>query len=732
MKRTVLFCAISALPYAAMADELPLATVIITAKGSETPGMAAVAAGTLRAQQAATSDTASLLRDVPGVSLYGAGGASSLPVIRGLADDRLRIKVDGMDLIASCPNHMNPALSYLDPSNVARLKVYAGMTPVSVGGDSIGGAIVADTPAPVFAAPGAATLVKGEVGGFYRSNGDATGSNLSATLASEALSVSYAGSTARSHNYRAGGAFRTQAATGRAGHTLALDDVGSSAYDTRNHTLGLAWRGAGQLLEAKFGYQDLPEQLYPNQRMDMLQNTQRRLNLRYMGEFGWGALEARLYQENVEHFMDFGPDKQLLYGGLPGMPMHTDGKTTGGRLGATIDLDGRDQARAGVEWQRYRLDDWWPAVPGSMGMGPNTFWNIHNGERERKAVYAEWEKQWQPQWTGLLGVRYEQVTTDAGPVHGYNQADFGAPLPAMDMMNQGRDAAAFNGAPRARTDHNWDLAALGHYRPGTGQEVELGLARKVRSPNLYERYSWSSAGMMAVMNNYVGDGNGYLGDVHLKPETAYTASVALGWSGAERSWEFRVAPYYTQVRDYIDAVPAGRYSVNRYNVLQYANQSARLYGVDVSGHMPLAATGAGKFGLKGLLSYTDGRNRDTDSGLYNIMPLNGKLTLTHQLQGWDNSAELVMVRAKHQVSAVRNELATPGYALLHLRASYGWQRASIDVGVENVFDRRYFLPLGGAYLGQGNTMSINPALMPWGTAVPGAGRSVYAGFKLKF
>ena len=68
----------------------------------------------------ATSDTASLLRDVPGVSLYGAGGVSSLPSIRGLADDRLRIKVDGMDLIASCPNHMNPPLSYIDPSNIRR------------------------------------------------------------------------------------------------------------------------------------------------------------------------------------------------------------------------------------------------------------------------------------------------------------------------------------------------------------------------------------------------------------------------------------------------------------------------------------------------------------------------------------------------------------------------------------------------------------------------------------
>ncbi|HRD91209.1 MAG TPA: Plug domain-containing protein, partial [Accumulibacter sp.] len=75
---------------------------------------------TLRALRPATSDTASMLRDVPGVQLQGAGGVSSLPVIRGLADDRNRIIVDGMDLIASCPNHMNPPLSYLDPNGVSK------------------------------------------------------------------------------------------------------------------------------------------------------------------------------------------------------------------------------------------------------------------------------------------------------------------------------------------------------------------------------------------------------------------------------------------------------------------------------------------------------------------------------------------------------------------------------------------------------------------------------------
>jgi iron complex outermembrane receptor protein len=53
------------------------------------------------------------------------------------------------------------------------------------------------------------------------------------------------------------------------------------------------------------------------------------------------------------------------------------------------------------------------------------------------------------------------------------------------------------------------------------------------------------------------------------------------------------------------------------------------------------------------------------------------------------------------------------------------------LAVENLFDTHYALPLGGAYLGQGNTMSLNPT-PPWGTAVPGMGRSVNVGLTLKY
>lgn len=741
-----------AFPVQAQQSAAPVSygNVLITAP-AERPlpaNSANLSAGDLAARRAASSDTASLLRDAPGVSLYGAGGVSSLPAIHGLADDRVRIKVDGMDLIASCPNHMNPALSYVDPTNVGTLKVYAGITPVSVGGDSIAGTIVAGTVAPVFAADGQGSLVNGEAGAFYRSNGKAQGANLAATYATESISISYAGAMAKADNYEAAQDFKSGTVTGRAGHELSRDEVGSTAYETRNHTLGLALKSGNHLIEAKVGFQDMPYQLYPNQRMDLLDNTQHRLNLRYLGHFNWGTVEARAYHEVVDHFMDFGADKRFWYGSLSGagaagspcapirfmgdpigtcaggMPMSTESKTSGATLKASIVLSQQDMLHVGGELQRYRLNDWWPASGG--GMGPGTFWNVNNGQRDRTALFGEWEKQFDARWATSLGARFERVATDAGDARGYTTMGTAG--------NQVAEANAFNAKNRDKSDNNWDLAALARYTPSATQNIEFGFARKVRSPNLHERYTWSSWPMAATMNNFVGDGNGYVGNPDLKPEIAHTLAATFDWHAADRSWEFKATPYYTRVSDYIDAVRTATFGVNQFNVLAYANQSARLVGLDLSGHMPLLKTGLGSFGLKGVLTYTNGKNRDSGDDLYNIMPLNTRLTLTHTQGGWDNGLELVAVDRKSKVSDVRNEMTTPGYSLVNLRASYSWTKVRVDFGVENLFDRFYTLPLGGAYTGQGRTMSMNPTdgTMAWGVVVPGMGRSIYTGINVKF
>lgn len=727
------------------AEKTTLDEVVVTAN-KPADSSKAMDARDIAPHRAATSDTASLLKDVPGVSLYGAGGVSSLPVIHGLADDRLRVKVDDMDLISACGNHMNPPLSYIDPTSVAQVQVFSGITPVSVGGDSIGGTIKVESAAPVFAAQGQGLLTQGEIGGFYRSNGNAKGGNASATLATENFSINYRGSTVESDNYTAGGDFKAAGpsyATSVVVPTpstkyLAGNEVGSSMVKSTNHQLGIAGRLDNHLLEFKLGIQDIPYQGFPNQRMDMTQNESERASLRYTGRYDWGTLQAQAYHEHTRHKMNFLEDKAFYYrSGAQGMPMDTEGKNTGVVIKGEIAANERDLVRIGAEYQRYRFSDWWDPS-GTGGMSPNTFNSINNGERDRYALFGEVESRWSTQWLSLFGVRSETVKMDTGTVQGYN-AGYTA------------DATAFNNRDRSRTDNNWDLTALARYTPAATQTLEFGYARKTRSPNLYERYFWSTGGMAMNMINMVGDGNGYVGDPDLKPEVAHTLSATLDLHDAgQQDWGFKITPYVTYVQDYINArrctatdtamagspcaVAANQTRTNNFVFLKYTNQDARLYGVDISGHLPIAKnTGIGDFSAKGLINYVRGK---TTSGkaddLYNIMPLNAKFTLAHALGAWTSSAELVMVESKKYVSEERNELKTPGYSLLNLRASYQWKQVRLDLGVENVFDRLYYQPLGGAYAGQGTTMPPLNADSPWGIAVPGMGRSLYAGINVKF
>lgn len=733
---------------AAVAEDVELPGISVTATPiKQNLNAKVLTVEELKSMAPATSDTASLLKNVPGLSIQKSGGVSGLPVLHGLADDRLRIKVNGMDLISACGNHMNPALSYISPTNVGSAEVFAGLSPVSSGGDSIGGTILVNSAAPIFAEAGEGIISTGEIGGFYRSNGDQRGGNISATVAGEKLSINYQGSHAKSNNYDAGDGFKPggPAALGR-DHNLDADEVGSTFYEANNQSITLALKHENHLVEFTYGEQDIPYQAWVNQRMDMTGNDSEQYNLSYKGEYEWGNLEARAYKERTRHEMQFDDDKQFYYksgepclsgptGGMNGcalgMPMDTKGKNVGGIVSADIILSSRDMLKVGAELQQYDLDDWWDA--SGRGMWPDTFVNINDGQRDRTALFAEWEAQWDPQLFTLFGVRGEQVDMDANDVQGYNSG-------------YDADANAFNAADRDITDHNIDLTALARYTVDDMSTIEVGYAQKTRSPNLYERYTWSTGGMAMRMINWAGDGNGYVGNLDLDPEIAHTVSATLDLHDATQSkWGLQLTPYYTYVDDYIDAercisttgntktscTAANQTATESFVYLRFVNESAKLYGIDISGFHPIAEhTSYGSFTATGIISYVSGENKDTHDNLYNMMPLNAKLAVVQNFGKWTNTAELELVDKKDDVSDTRNEVETSGYGLFNLRSSYEWKNVRIDVGVENVFDKFYNDPLGGAYMGQGQTMSATG--VDWGLAVPGMGRSVYAGVNYKF
>ncbi len=697
MRKTILATALATLTFSVYAAETSVLPAIMVSAPAEN--------GELESAKSTAASAAELFSN-SGVVFSSGGGISALPSLNGLGDDRIRIRVDGREVTSACGNHMNPPLSYVDPQQVNKIDVVAGVTPVSMGGDSIAGTISVNTNEPVFAKTPGELHKEGNLSLAAHSIDHGYSAAIGGSVSSDRLSLVYDASWRAADSYKDGNG----------------DKVLDTLYKARNQSLTLGAQGDGNRLVFRVGEQRVPYQGFPNQFMDMVDNHGVFANLAYTGDFAWGILDTRLYWQDTKHEMGFfTPEK-------PGMmPMNTHGVDVGYDIKADIPLSETHLLRVGNEYHRLRLDDWWPPVPSSMMMGPNTFRNINNGQRDRFALYGEMESRWDEKWTTNVGLRQEFVRMDTGTVQPYN--------PMASMMNVDPNyAAAFNARDRSKSDNNLDLTVLARYTPQVTDTYEFGFARKSRSPSLYERYTWGRNTMDMTMIGWFGDANGYVGDPDLKPEIANTINASVTWKSTDaKAWEVKLAPHFSYVQDYIDADVIGTY--HPYNIasvtralLRFANHDARLWGIDLSGNMRMwnnAQYGHGQ--IKGSLAFTKGER--TDGGvLYHIMPLNASVSIEQMANAWTNSLELQLIDKKTNVDTQRYEPETDGYALVNLSTRYQFNdKANITFGIRNLFDKQYDLPLGGVSIADLKSTMSGPL-----ASVTGPGRSFEAGLNIKF
>ncbi|WP_238473946.1 TonB-dependent receptor plug domain-containing protein [Altericroceibacterium spongiae] len=656
----------------------------------------------LEKQQARTSDTAQLLTRIPGVSGATGGGISTMPAIRGLGEQRLTILVDGQTIDAACPNDMNSPLSYTDPQTLSSVNVLTGVAPVSSGGDNIGGIISVESAPPLFSVSDS-LLVTGSVSTFYRSNGDGFGGAVKLTAAGRKLSASYTGSYTRSEQYEGGGSDEL---------------VRSTEYAKTDHALELAYQAGAGLFRLKAGYHFSPYEGFPNQYMDMTSNKSWFLNGSYRGIYDWGDLDLAIAYRDTDHAMNFLEDK------LPGdMPMNTEVHSFNTSAKTSLPVSSRDTLRLGGEFHHQWLNDYWPPVEGSMMMGPDVFLNINEATRDRISLYSEWEAQWSDRLKTIAGIRYEHLRMNTGDVQPYGTG--------MMNMADAMAADAFNSVGHKRHDNNWNASILLTYAMNDWAVLELGYAHKTRSPNIYERYTWGRGSMASRMIGWYGDGNGYVGNLDLKPERADTVSAALALGNDTSGWHLRIAPYYTHVDDYIDTIflqdltdmmgmPTG------FVQLQFANQEAEFYGTDLSGSVDLwTGKAQEKTSITASASWLRANNLSDDGPVYRQMPLHALLGLTHKQGALELGAELEWVDAKTRLDATRHEMKTGDYALMNLTAAYTIAGIRLSVEATNLFDKAYDLPMGGVSLGDygvtGNLRNI-----------PGRGRSINLGLSTNF
>ena len=666
-------------------------------------------------------DTGDLLSEFLGVNAIKNGGFSSLPTIQGLSGDRISIRIDGMSLISSCANHMNPPLSYTSPININNIDVLAGLSSVSQGGDNIGGVIYIESNKLMFGKD-EKPVTKGRIQSFFQSNNNSTGINLNLTAVDKDKAFKYFGSFIEANNSYAGGSFKDSgvAASGRG--YLAGDEIGSSRFKNQNHQLTLAKKEGQHYYEAMFAYQDSPYQSFPNQRMDSVGNTNYQLNIRHQAEYNWGNLSSQIYYEDTNHKHNFADDKQFTYINVMaqtsyGMPMEANGQTFGILAEGEIFMDDQKTLKIGAEIQLYGLDDKWESNPSDQGMmSGNDFYNINDGERDRYDIYAQLDTLWSDRWLSSIGLRYGLVQTGSSDVQGYN--------PNNNMgSNQLDDSFAFNNRDRSKTDNNINFSMLGKYTPNKLSSLEFGYTMKAKSPNLYQRYTWSTWTMAANMNNLYGDGNGYVGNIDLRPETAHKIGLLIDHAGSEGRWMFKINPYYSYIDDYIDVESLATRS-DGYRNLQFNNHDATIAGIDIAAKRNMFESwGYGKYNLSAKFNYQRGRNIDNSTDLYNLMPANLTMAFNQELGTWKNSFVVTMVDKKKHTDSVRQERETAAFTIADLYSSYRFYDLEIVGSVENIFNRTYDNPNGGEYLGQGATMSTG-IMRASSSQVPGMGRSL--------
>ena len=502
---------------------------------------------------AVAPDSAGLVASLPGAALIDNGGLSGQVQYRGLFGDRVLTRVNGQRFPGGGPNAMDPPLHYAPMPLVGSVEVDRGISPVR-NGPALAGGVNARLKEVGFG-EGETMAPAWDLGSSYRSVDDSRSFGGVAGMASDRFRVNVLGAYESGADMRfPGGVVRDsgfrrdtyglsagqRGAAGELGLTLRTQETGPTGtapfamdilyFDTDFARLQFASPATSTVrLEVSLGHTRVEHGMDNfSLRPAPAMASMRRLSL---ADAETLVGEARLILGSPTRSLSVGADFEQADKGVT--ITHPDNPAF-----VVTSLPGIETARIGghLEWR------------GAVG-----------------GVEAE------------LGVRVDAHQASAG------EAWTGSAVAAGPTLL----AAAFNAGDRDWSGETVDLAArfwrgLGDFTP------RLTLARKTRVPSAVERFSW----MPTEASGGLADGNIYVGDRDLRPETAWIIEGGFDWRRGS-AWA-RPTLYYRRVDDYIQGVPFDAtpgVADTRVELvaamsgdptpLRFANVDAELYGFDM-------------------------------------------------------------------------------------------------------------------------------------------------------
>jgi iron complex outermembrane receptor protein len=638
-----------------------------------------------------TADSAALLERAPGANVNRNGPLTGIAQYRGMYADQVNVLVNGMHISTGGPNGMDPPLSYVPRAQLESLQVIRGIAPVSSGLESIGGTMKANVRTSHF----------GSEDDFIPSADVSLGG---ATVDSSYNIGAFGALSSRNHRMHVYGSKEK-------GDDFKFPDgkVRPSEYDRKNGGIGYGFQDNGHEIGLDYRHNRTDDTGTPSLPMDIDYIDTDIFQSEYSGAFGAYDVHGQVFYNDVDHKMN---NYSLRN---PPMPMMTrQNKSSSDGLGYRADVGlalGTGRLLLGTDGQ---FDSHDATVTDPIN---NPSFNVeayNNVERDAFGVFAEWDGSIASDWELQLGGRYTRVESSSGDV-----SHFMAGMnPAINSLQ-----TQFNNADKDNNQNNLDLVTkLEHaYSPRLGFNIEAGI--KNRAPSYQQLYLW----VPLQSTNGLADGNNYVGDIDLDKETAYEAGLGLDWNTPRIYASPRI--FYRYVNDYIQGTPATDPTVIMVstangdpNPLQWSNVDAKLYGID----MGWGATLNSHWSLDGVVSYVRGKRDDISDNLYRIAPLNGSATLSYTEANWWVGLEGVAYARQDKVSKTNDETQSAGYGLANLRAGIEIMRnLSINVGVENIFDKEYANHLSGINRVVDSDVAV-------GQRVPGPGRNYYATLQYRY
>jgi iron complex outermembrane receptor protein len=633
-------------------------------------------------------DVAQAISTLPGANFNQNGMISVIPQYRGHIGFRTTTSIDGSPVVSAGPNLMDPPLSYANTNWISEIILYRGITPVSVATESIGSHVAANYTKPDFTSGDA--VVTGHLH---------AGASSAASVSDTALTLAYADDTQRLQilaSDQAGDDFETPIGT-----------FNGTEFDKQAQQLDYGVLLGNHQFDVSFAKQDVDESGTPALPMDIIYFDGERTTAAYQYQGSAFNVSTKIFDMDVEHVMN-----NVALRTVPlNRQRETFAVTSGGGARIDVDWDIADWSmKAGVE----QTDETHTVIIGNPNNSNFRVVNFNDAERDNFSSYIETTKTYSGGESLQFGVRHKSTDVNTGDVSHH-----------MSMMNPNIAGLvnSFNSSDRSLSYSELDWM-MSYTVPQTEQiEWYFGVGEKNRMPMYQELYLW----LPMQATGGLADGNVYVGDVNLRPETALQFEVGLTFKNDVIRFTPQV--YYHDLTDYIQGVVDNRPAVNmaatmmgQDRVLRFANVDGSIVGFDAE----LVWSIDDNWRLRSVMSMVRGERSDIDDPLYRIMPDNIQSQLTYTSESWQVSLELELYDDQSRVSEQLRELATAGYGLVNVFGDYQLSEdITLTFGINNLLDKTYFGHLVGV------NRTANNIVLP-GERVPGIGRDFYFSLDYRF